>query len=717
MLIPLRLDGIIKVHYALVFLPLWICEFIIFLGATIASVSYILSPPLPTEGSLRSDFYGMIMCTGEHGLLALFEVLCCYKLQSNAKVDELPWLLIFAPIFALSLLSVVVAVWAIRNNKSFELELFFSINIVQFVFVAFKLDGIIDWHWTIVFIPLWVVLSLSVVGVLYAFVLAVLLARSVHMLASQRRHHLYSAVSHTLFVIPVLIFLLLLTGKLDAVSWSDDESPSQITFVVICAPLNLALFCLVLMSFGARGGNPWWFAMRASFCTFLLEVCPCLKQYANVSYKFRASSERQDTTEDFEKQSLQSDRSTKFPSRPVVPIHCSPLASYYELKQAYFRKLRTNHPDRGGSGSSLFLVTRAWSTLNVHFRDSTARRDYNIWLREQNLRRSKGVIGEQVVIYNVDRIEKFCRCCGGAFILEKADIDHIVDSAYFECPNCSLCLELLFDTMTLFISSVACDHIKCPKHDTLPSSTVGCAVSVVAHQYRAGTAEEQTELIELWDIGGSTVHQAASSIFLEGATGAILVHDLSNKKSEHNLSQWLALLRGETSIPSMISPFTLAPDSRSLLIDIESTPTPILVVGCKSDLAPERAKQTTYDHILINCRRPMLPGSTNRVILSKFFDLVVERKKACAIREKRRKVLPPFTSGFAKQLIREVWLLTVSEGCRKDDGLCVVHCVAGSLCVSRIEETSECRNRQLFFSIFGCKGGEVPDADKRRPGA
>lgn len=51
---------------------------------------------------------------------------------------------------------------------------------------------------------------------------------------------------------------------------------------------------------------------------------------------------------------------------------------------------------------------------------------------------------------------------------------------------------------------------------SIPCSTVGCAVSVIAHQYRAGSAEEQTELIELWDIGGSLMHQKASSVFLEG---------------------------------------------------------------------------------------------------------------------------------------------------------------------------------------------------------
>ncbi|MCP9266309.1 Rab-like protein 3 [Dirofilaria immitis] len=291
-------------------------------------------------------------------------------------------------------------------------------------------------------------------------------------------------------------------------------------------------------------------------------------------------------------------------------LGCSSIASYSELKEAYFSKLRKNHPDKGGSSTALFLVTKAWAVL----KDENTRRDYNIWLREQLLRENQGIISRQIVIDNrIEQVEEFCSC-GGKFILEKADIDRIVNSAYFECPNCSLCLEVVVlgssgVGKSSFVNAV------CNRHDMIPSSTVGCAVSVIAHQYRAGSTEEQTELIELWDIGG--------------ATGAILVHDLSNKKSESNLSQWIALLRGESSLSSIISPFTSSSSgSRFLLSDIESTPIPTLVVGCKSDLAPERAKQTAYDRICLNCRRPISPGSTNRIVLSKFLIQLLNVKSA-----------------------------------------------------------------------------------------
>lgn len=80
----------------------------------------------------------------------------------------------------------------------------------------------------------------------------------------------------------------------------------------------MAIFCLVFMSIGARGGNPWWFAMRSPFCNFLLDTCPCLKQYANLSYKFGSSNI--DEFLDSERQSFESDLSSRFPVRPIVPI-------------------------------------------------------------------------------------------------------------------------------------------------------------------------------------------------------------------------------------------------------------------------------------------------------------------------------------------------------------------------------------------------------------
>lgn len=57
----------------------------------------------------------------------------------------------------------------------------------------------------------------------------------------------------------------------------------------------------------------------------------------------------------------------------------------------------------------------------------------------------------------------------------------------------------------------------------------------------AGTPAESTELIELWDIGGSNAHKEASRVFLDAPNGLIFVHDLSNSRSEQNLASWLDL--------------------------------------------------------------------------------------------------------------------------------------------------------------------------------
>lgn len=63
--------------------------------------------------------------------------------------------------------------YAISNNSSIhsilclkfaELELFMAVNALQFVFLPLKLDTFVTWTWEVVFVPLWIVLCLSLVG-------------------------------------------------------------------------------------------------------------------------------------------------------------------------------------------------------------------------------------------------------------------------------------------------------------------------------------------------------------------------------------------------------------------------------------------------------------------------------------------------------------------------------------------------------------------------
>src|ERR1700761_8247244 len=72
-----------------------------------------------------------------------------------------------------------------------------------------------------------------------------------------------------------------------------------------------------------------------------------------------------------------------------------------------------------------------------------------------------------------------------------------------------------------------------------PLWTIGCTIDVRLHEYKEGTPEQRTSFIELWDIGGSRSHSIARNVFYNGFQGIILVHDLTNRKSELNLRKWL----------------------------------------------------------------------------------------------------------------------------------------------------------------------------------
>jgi len=84
-----------------------------------------------------------------------------------------------------------------------------------------------------------------------------------------------------------------------------------------------------------------------------------------------------------------------------------------------------------------------------------------------------------------------------------------------------------------------------------------------------GTPQAKTFFVDLWDVGGSQGHANSRSIFYNGLNGIILVHDLSNRKSEGNLSRWLAEIFASSDEEFDPEQFLHHP--------------PILVVGTKLD--------------------------------------------------------------------------------------------------------------------------------------
>jgi hypothetical protein len=80
------------------------------------------------------------------------------------------------------------------------------VNILQFVFIALRLDQLVLWRWEVVFVPQWVLLCLALVGVLYAIIFAAILLRAPEASHLQRKAAFHSALAYTFLVIPLLIF-------------------------------------------------------------------------------------------------------------------------------------------------------------------------------------------------------------------------------------------------------------------------------------------------------------------------------------------------------------------------------------------------------------------------------------------------------------------------------------------------------------------------------
>ena len=66
---------------------------------------------------------------------------------------------------------------------------------------------------------------------------------------------------------------------------------------------------------------------------------------------------------------------------------------------------------------------------------------------------------------------------------------------------------------------------------------------VKLHEFMEGTQQQKSFFVELWDVGGSHSQRNTRHVFFHTVHGIILVHDLANRKSCHNLGRWLAEVR------------------------------------------------------------------------------------------------------------------------------------------------------------------------------
>lgn len=173
-----------------------------------------------------------------------------------------------------------------------------------------------------------------------------------------------------------------------------------------------------------------------------------------------------------------------------------------------------------------------------------------------------------------------------------------------------------------------------------PSWTVGCSVEVKLHEYKEGTKDQKPFFIEFWDVGGSHFHRNARPVFYNPCHGAILVHDLTNRKSETNLCKWVKeICRRErkdsntsNSIPNVQALLSDSLDQESIIGNVSI---PFLVIGTKLNHIDERksdvgsvSNQLGADEILLDCNqtRYLAAGTSNAVKLSRFYDKVIENR-------------------------------------------------------------------------------------------
>ncbi|KAL0100044.1 hypothetical protein PUN28_019487 [Cardiocondyla obscurior] len=211
------------------------------------------------------------------------------------------------------------------------------------------------------------------------------------------------------------------------------------------------------------------------------------------------------------------------------------------------------------------------------------------------------------------------------------------------------------------VGKTSLTHLICQQQPiSSPSWTIGCSVEVKLHEYKEGTPNQKKYFIELWDVGGSQSHKNTRSVFYNSTNGIILVHDLTNRKSQQNLQKWLEEVLSKDGGSSKSKSFEDFDPEKF----VGSTQIPILVIGTKLDLISESnsikstihrrsatiAEECGADEIFLDCRqiRSLAAGSSSSVKLSRFFDKIIERRYYSSREtlgvDKRR--LPQYTSTF-----------------------------------------------------------------------
>lgn len=116
---------------------LFTIDFISVSGAIVGSIVWWRRPQNHLNAEEYIQYKAMLISLATHLLLLMFELLVADQLQS----DRHYWILVFVPLVFVSLISIPICIWSVRHDRSFELELFCAVNMLQFIFIALKLDA------------------------------------------------------------------------------------------------------------------------------------------------------------------------------------------------------------------------------------------------------------------------------------------------------------------------------------------------------------------------------------------------------------------------------------------------------------------------------------------------------------------------------------------------------------------------------------------------
>merc|ERR1711907_280370 len=168
--------------------------------------------------------------------------------------------------------------------------------------------------------------------------------------------------------------------------------------------------------------------------------------------------------------------------------------------------------------------------------------------------------------------------------------------------------------------------------------TVGCSCEVKLHEYD----EAKPVFLEFIDVGGSQKHQRCRHLFFYDFDAIMLVHDLTNRKSQQALDRWLAEIEeayvaaGCNGSESEVASFVRVErhDSTDHIPSQASTHVasfnalPRMYIGTKLDQMPH-GYTSSYphdeqgcDHMDVSCTKPIIDWDRMTV----FYNAAVQRK-------------------------------------------------------------------------------------------